>query len=169
MNRIFATALAVACMGAVPAVAQAHGGESSPYDSVVGLGKNGGVPVNSFGVAVRGDANGANPVGNAFFLDTVNSPARAFAGPVVCMSVVGNRATVVFRSTYNLNQGGFFDGDIMTLEDNGVAGRSGPVDKMINARLTPAQTQVYAANGCPAPIAPSSKISVGDIAIHDGT
>jgi hypothetical protein len=168
MTRIFATVLAVACLGALPAVAHAHGGGSSPYDSVVGLGKNGGAPVNSFGVSARGDANGANALGGAFFLDTVNSPARAFWGPVVCMNVQGNRATVVFRQTYKLNADVRYDGDIMYLEDNGLAGRSGPVDKMINTRLTLAETNAYAANGCPPPLAPSTKITVGDIAIHDG-
>jgi hypothetical protein len=168
MNRIVATVFAVACSGALPAVAHAHGGGSSSYDSVVGLGKNGGAPVNSFGVSAKGDANGANAVGGAFILDSFNSPARAFWGPVVCMKVEGNTASVVFRQTYKLNADVRYDGDIMYLEDNGKAGRSGPVDKMINTRLTLAQTDAYAANGCPPPIAPSTKITLGDIAIHDG-
>src|SRR4051794_92554 len=107
---------------AVPAGTWADASNSNaPRDFVSGGGQNNPpepAPVNHFAVNGRSDSDGANPFGEAHFIDTVNQPNRRFNGEVVCVNVQGNRATVVFQFRNTLNQPpGFENGwDIMYVE-----------------------------------------------------
>jgi hypothetical protein len=52
----------------------------------------------------RSGPRGENPSGSAFFLTTRSE----VAGPVTCLTVIGNRATIGFENTLGGGSGGFF-------------------------------------------------------------
>ena len=99
--------------------------------------------------STQSDPDGSNPKGQGGFADM---PDFKFKGQVVCLRVSGNRASVVVRAEHTKNQPPTLGGDVMFLEDNGKGPGNTSPDFITNARLTQAQTDAFAANGCPPPI-----------------
>jgi hypothetical protein len=157
--------LAVLVAVVVPAlVAGTAQGASPNKDRVQGSGVNGSLVPNRFEINAQSDPDGSNPQGQGGFADT---PDFKFKGEVVCLRVSGNRATVVVRFEHTKNQPPQFGGDVMFLEDNGKLPGTDSPDFITNARITPAQTDAFAANGCPATIHPTTPVASGDIKIED--
>lgn len=162
MRQRLMTALAVSMAAAVPAATAQ--GASDNKDRVQGAGLNGSLVPNRFEVNAQSNPDGTDPKGQGGFQDM---PDFKFKGDVVCLRVSGNQATVVVRYRHEKNQPPQFGGDVMFLEDNGKSPGPPSPDFITNARITPAQTDAFAANGCPAPIHPTTPVAQGDIKIDD--
>src|SRR3954447_17867076 len=120
------SAAAIIAAGALlPSGATADGANSNaPQDFVVGGGENNPLtaPVNHFAISAHSGPAGENPWGEVHFLNTSTGPPQErFNGPVVCLRVSGNIASIImrFRTTKNQppNQG--FVGDLIFVQDNG--------------------------------------------------
>jgi hypothetical protein len=142
---------------------------SSYADSVIGageIGSAGGQPNNVF--LFRAVSNPAGAGGVALFGEPTS--LQAFGGPVQCLRVDGNRASMVISLRVGINAPPRFvgGGAVIFVEDNGTASPSEtPVDRQQNRRLTAAQLAAQLQAGCPAPIVPASRILSGDIAVTD--
>ena len=149
----------------VPAVVVGTAQGASPFkDRVQGSGENANVVQNRFEINAQSEPDGSDPKGQGGFFAT---PDFKFKGEVVCLRVSGNRASVVVRFEHTKNQPPQFGGDVMFLEDNGKSPGPPSPDFITNARLTPAQTDAFEANGCPPPIHPTTPVASGDIKIDD--
>src|SRR3954453_1449185 len=118
-------AAAIIAAGALlPAGATAGGANSNaPQDFVVGGGQNNPAPpfpINHFAINAHSGPNGEDPFGEVHFTDTTSGPPiRRFNGPVVCLRVTGNLASIVMRFRNTANQPPQFVGDLLFVQDNG--------------------------------------------------
>jgi hypothetical protein len=151
----------------IPAGATAGAGSSSaPQDFVVGGGQNNPAPpfpVNHFAINAHSGPNGENPFGEVHFTDTVSGPPiRRFNGPVVCLRVSGNIASIIMRFRNTKDEPSQFVGDLMFVQDNGDPVNGQPVDMVRNIRLTSIPPN------CPAPVPPGNMpLTHGNIQVHD--
>src|SRR3954451_719500 len=117
----------------LPTGATAGGANSNAQqDFVVGGGQNNpasGFPVNHFAINAHSGPNGENPFGEVHFTDTVSGPPiRRFNGPVVCLRVSGNIASIIMRFRNTKDEPSQFVGDLMFVQDNGDPVNGQPVD-----------------------------------------
>ena len=146
----------------------AMGGASTsnaPQDFVVGGGENNplATPINHFAISAHSGPNGENPWGEAHFLNTTTGPPQErFNGPVVCLRVSGNIASIIMRFRNTANQPARFVGDLMFVQDNGDPVNGQPVDQVRNMRLTSIP------QSCPPPVPPGTlPLTHGNIQVHD--
>jgi hypothetical protein len=145
MHRLAAT-LAI-CLGAVvPAVVSAVA-VGAAQDGVSGAGWLGGPgPANHFEISAKQMPDGTAK-GQVRFKSEIKN---AFDADVICLRVVGNRASILAAldnpGNPRFDGGGF----LMYLEDNG-NGQSGVRDRQRNTRLTETEFEIARQAGCPDP------------------
>jgi hypothetical protein len=170
MGRTIIGAIAVGALIAagtlLPAGATAGGSNSNaPQDFVVGGGENNPLiaPINHFAISAHSGPNGENPFGEAHFLNTTTGPpVERFNGPVVCLRVSGNLASIIMRFRNTANQPPQFVGDLMFVQDNGDPVNGQPVDQVRNMRITSIPPT------CPPPVPPGTlPLTHGNIQVHD--
>jgi hypothetical protein len=107
------------------------------------------------------DATSAPDGSGATGVITFTTPSSTIAGGVVCLNVVGDRATIVYEDTDPpVNPAGTVGG-IIRVED-------GTPYRQTNGRLTRKKLNAYAAGGCPSPVGPAlNPLISGDIAVVD--
>jgi hypothetical protein len=153
----------------LPSGATAGAGNSNaPQDFVVGGGENNPAPpfpINHFAINAHSGPNGENPFGEVHFVGTTNGPpVRRFNGPVVCLRVSGNVASIVMRFRNTKDQPPQFVGDLLFVQDNGEPVNGQPVDQVRNIRLTSIP------QSCPPPMPPgTAPITSGNIQVHDAS
>jgi hypothetical protein len=124
---------------------------------------------NHFAVNARSGPNGESPTGVLHY--TAANCTGFFKADVICVRVVGNRATVLGEFTHTKFENPTFeDGGVLAFyEDNGNPGKNGiSPDRQQNTRLTAAGLAAQKLLGCPAPIEPRTQLTHGNLQIDDG-
>lgn len=169
---ILATAVVAAAAAFTPALASAGTGGSPNQDYVVGGGQNNPPSglINHFAISAHSNPDGSSPFGEGHFVGTSNGPpVDFFEGPVVCLNVVGNSASIVFAATNQHNEPPFLAGDLMFAQDNGNPQGGQSPDLVINTELNATQLQAFQTFGCPPPraIPPDRTLTAGNIVVND--
>jgi hypothetical protein len=143
---VFAT-MFIAVGGAGPATAQ--GSQDSAVGGVLFF------PLVSAGFDARSGPQGENPGGSV----TVESRGLVVGGPVTCLTVTGNRATIGFENVGDAP----FRGAFLFVEDNGTPGAG-------RDNIQTGQTLAAPPSVCPANTVvygPEDTIEFGEITVHD--
>jgi fibro-slime domain-containing protein len=109
-----------------------------PKDVVAGTGQIAGG--NTFVFDAESDPDGSNPAGTISF----ETATERIAGDVVCLNVVGDRATIAYEDTDPPAKTGGTVGGIIRVDD-------GSPDAQRNGRLARRKLEQYRAGGCPDP------------------
>jgi hypothetical protein len=128
---------------------------------------DGSVPNNRLNVTAQSGPSGENPKGKVSFKALADKPA--FRGDVVCLRVVGNRATVLFSLDKTKEGPPRFEngGGLMFVEDKGNPVGGVPVDEQRNMRLTEEEFEEQRNEGCPPPEDPTRPIVRGNLHVRD--
>ena len=165
MSKVLVGAALTAVFAIAPAGALATGGHGSDYDSARGAGVIVADSINTFVFGAWSGPSGQNPKGAGLVYDNTLSDGtgkHAFAGPITCLKVLGNRAVMYLDFKFTRNQTGPRVGVLLVVDDNGT-GKPSP--DRIGIR-----DQLVKPLGCPDPLTvapPQGKPTKGDIAVHD--
>jgi hypothetical protein len=125
------------------------------------------VPNNRIAVTAKSGPSGESPKGKVSFKALADKPA--FQGPVVCMHVEDNRATILFALEKTKQGPPQFEdgGGIVFIQDNGNPAGGVPVDLQRNRRLTAQQFATRQAQGCDVFEQPTRPLVHGNLIVRD--
>jgi hypothetical protein len=128
---------------------------------------DGSVPNNRLNLTAQSGPSGESPRGKVSFKALADKPA--FRGPVVCLHVEGNRATILFALEKTKEGPPRFEdgGGIVFIQDNGNPVGGAPVDLQKNRRLTQQQFANQKAQGCDVFEQPVRPIVHGNLIVRD--
>jgi hypothetical protein len=159
-----AAALAVSALVAFPTLASSA---PDPKEQVVGNGLLAATATaneNRFHINAMDSAkHGAK--GNIRFTEVQAGRENIIVGDVVCLTVEGNLATIIYRDAKQ-SPDRSTEGGRITVQDNGKS-QQDPPDTLRNSRLTGAAVDQAVADGCPVPDPPVRPLAQGDIRVSD--
>ena len=149
--------------------------QAQNHDSVQGAGQiltapgDGSIPNNRIAVTAKSGPSGERPRGMVSFKALADQPA--FRGPVICLRVEGNKATILFALEKTKDAPPRFEngGGLVFIEDNGNPVGGVPVDRQRNFRLTESQFEDQKAQGCPAFQEPMRPLVHGNLVVRDAS
>ena len=105
------------------------------------------------------------PSGNIRFTEVQAGKENVIVGDVVCLTVEGNLATIIYRDAKQ-SPDRATDGGRITVQDNGKE-RKDPPDTLRNSRLVGSAVDQAVADDCPVPDPPVRPLAEGDIRVSD--